>query len=311
MSASAAPGVRARGLALLLLLAAPVAAPAQEAQVDSARMLHVLGALAHDSMGGRRLGSPESLRARQLLVRELERRGIEPLGADYLQHFSVPSRGGAPRQGTNVLGVIRGTVAPGRYIVVSAHYDHLGTRDGRIYNGADDNASGTAAALEVASSLRARPPAHSVIIALFDGEEAGLRGARAFTDAPPVPLAAIALNINLDMVGRNDAGELYVAGTHPYPQLRAIVDAVRARSEVILRMGHDSGGGMANWTAASDHAAFHERGIPFLYFGVEDHVDYHRESDDAERIQAGFFVRATRTIIAAVRAADGWLERER
>jgi Zn-dependent M28 family amino/carboxypeptidase len=167
------------------------------------------------------------------------------------------------------------------------------------------------AALEVASWLRAHPPAHSVIIALFDGEEAGLRGARAFTDAPPVPLAAIALNINLDMVGRNDAGELFAAGLHHYPQLRTIVDSARTQGGMILRTGHDSGGGMADWTGASDHAAFHAHGIPFLYFGVEDHADYHRESDDAERIQAGFLVSATRTIIVAVRAADGWLARGR
>lgn len=307
-------GLTARSVvALAVVLPALSVTPAplrgQATFPDSARLLRVVAALAHDSMAGRQLGSEGGAKARALLVRELQERAIEPLGREYVQPFPVQLRSGAARAGGNVLGVIRGTSIPERYIVVSAHYDHLGMRAGAIYNGADDNASGTAAALEVASWLRAHPPLHSVIIALFDGEEAGMRGARAFFDASPVADGSIILDINLDMVGRNDRSELYVAGTSHYPELLPVVEAAQRRSSLMLRTGHDTGGGRDDWTGASDHAAFHERGIPFLYLGEEDHADYHRPTDDAERMQPGFFAAATRTIIDVVRLADEQLAR--
>ena len=290
--------------AAALLLAGAGDIRGQVVPVDSARLMRVVAALAHDSMEGRKLGSAGGARARELLAAELRGRGIEPLVADYVQSFTVSARGGGELTGGNVLGVIRGTRYPARYLVVSAHYDHLGVHDGHIFNGADDNASGTAVALEVASRFRAEPPDHSIIIALLDGEEAGLSGAQALLDDAAVPVDAIILNINLDMVGRSARGELWVAGTHHYPQLADVVRSVASRAELTLRAGHDTGSGPQNWTGASDHAAFHARGIPFLYFGVEDHEDYHRPSDDVAAIDPSFLVRAARAIIDAVRTVD-------
>lgn len=293
--------------AFALLSGVPVPIAAQAAPVDSVRMLRVLGALAHDSMEGRGFGTEGGARARALLVDELRARGIAPLVRDYVQPLALRATSGRERHGGNVLAVVPGARVPDRYLVISAHYDHIGTRGGVIFNGADDNASGVAVALELASALAARPLAHSVILAFVDGEEAGLRGTRAFLEAELVPDSAIVLNVNLDMVGRNDRCELWVAGTHHYPQLRELVAGVAARSELIVRAGHDTGSGRDDWTGASDHAVFHARGIPFLYFGVEDHADYHRPSDDPDGIQPGFITRAARTVLDAVRSADEWL----
>jgi Zn-dependent M28 family amino/carboxypeptidase len=195
--------------------------------------------------------------------------------------------------------------------VVTAHYDHVGVQNGTIYNGADDNASGTAALLVIADELRRNPPEHSVIIAALDAEEAGLSGARAFVDAPPVPPTTIRANLNLDMVGRNEAGELWAAGTFHYPQLLPLVQEVAQRAPVKLRIGHDRPGviGEDDWTMLSDHGPFHAKRIPFLYLGVEDHADYHKPTDDAERIEPGFYGRAVATVIALLRELDEFLPR--
>jgi Zn-dependent M28 family amino/carboxypeptidase len=118
------------------------------------------------------------------------------------------------------------------------------------------------------------------------------------------------LNVNMDMVGRNDAGELYVAGTHHYPQLLPFVERVAADAEVRLIPGHDTPNPERrsdDWTGSSDHGAFHAQGIPFLYFGVEDHPDYHRPTDELAGIQPGFYARAVRTVLAAVRLLDAGL----
>ena len=281
------------------------------AQVDSATMLRDLSVLAHDSMEGRAVATPGNAKARAFLLRRFSEIGLAPVGGTSHQHpFSYTGRNATtPTNGVNIVGMVRGTAQPDRYIVVTAHYDHVGVRQGEIFNGADDNASGTAALLQVAQHFVRNRPRHSMIFVAFDAEESNLQGARAFVANPPVPAASIALNVNMDMVGRNDRGELYVAGTYHYPQLLPIVQRVVAVSEVALIPGHDRPGGSPgdDWTSASDHGPFHAAQIPFLYFGVEDHADYHKATDEFERIQPGFYARAARTVLAAVRALDASL----
>jgi Zn-dependent M28 family amino/carboxypeptidase len=275
--------------------------------LDSARLIGDLFRLAHDSMAGRGVGTPENAKARAWLVSEFRRIGLDVVGGRHEHGFVRPPRRNSTDslRGTNVLGSVRGRVTPGRVLVVSAHYDHVGTRNGEIHNGADDNASGTAAVLAMAAYFKAHPPSHTIIFALWDAEESGLQGARAFVAAPPVPLASIAANVNLDMVGRNDKGELYAAGATPWPQMRPLFEGLGPQAAVTLRLGHDSGGGQDDWTNQSDQGAFNAAGVPFVYFGVEDHPDYHRPTDDPERIQPGFFHRAARTIAGFVERLDG------
>jgi hypothetical protein len=279
--------------------------------LDSARLLGDLGRLAHDSMAGRAAMTPTNAKARAWLAGEFRRIGLEAVGSGYEHAFAMPRRNSADStRGANVLGMVRGTVNPERVIVVSAHFDHLGTRNGEIHNGADDNASGTAAVLAMAAHFKARPPRHTIIFALWDAEEMGLVGARAFVASPPVERSRIVANVNLDMVSRNDKGELYAAGATPYPRMRPILEALVADAAITLRLGHDSGGGSYDWTSQSDQGAFHAQKIPFVYFGVEDHPDYHKPTDDVERIQPGFYVRVARTIAGFVERLDvavaGW-----
>ncbi len=281
-------------------------------RVDRERLIGDLSILAADSMEGRRAGTPGARRARRFLEAQFDARAFSRVGTRRTQEFPLGGRAGDPT-GTNVIGVIEGLERPGRYLVVSAHYDHLGASGSEIYNGADDNASGSAALLAVGDFFARNRPRHSILLVAFDAEERGLMGARAFISDPPIVLDSVLMNINLDMVSRSDVGELYAAGTYHYPFLAPLVEEVAERAEVTLLLGHDSpvGPSRDDWTSLSDHTAFHEAGIPFLYFGVEDHRDYHRTSDTFENVTLDFFVDAVETIIDFVQVADREGERLR
>jgi hypothetical protein len=304
-------------LALALLLAAcnvavpPEAPPTAAPSIDGQQLLEDLRTLSSAEMEGRRMGSAGHARAQAYIRQRFAEVGLEPLadGRFDLPIRYVPRGDSVEQDGTNFAGVIRGTVDPERYLVVTAHYDHLGIRDGEIYYGADDNASGTAALFALAEALRQRPPRHSVLFVALDAEEVGLRGARAFVADPPLPLDAIALNVNMDMVSRSETGELYAAGTYHYPFLFPLVERVAERAPVTLLTGHDRPDLPPgdDWTLSSDHGAFHEVGIPFIYFGVEDHPGYHNPTDTFENITPEFYVRAVTTVLDFVREADAEL----
>ena len=290
-------------LALLLATASVDAQSAPMRSIDMERLLTHVRVLSHDSMGGRRAGAAGGLMAREYVAKELAASGARPIGGSWLHVFSW--RGG---EGANVVARVEGTAHPDRVIVLGAHYDHLGTRDSVVYNGADDNASGTAALLAIARVLARAPLAHTVVLVAFDAEEGGLSGSRAFVDDGPVPLGQVALMVNMDMVARTN-GVLWASGAHHTPALRPVLQEVAADAPVRLRLGHDRPGAPEgdDWTGASDHGPFHERGVPFVYFGVEDHPDYHRPSDDFDRIDAGAYLAAVRTILTALEALDAAL----
>ncbi len=303
-------------LAALLGLAAcapaGVAPRGGPAELDAAQLLSHVRVLAADSMLGRQVATRGSERARRYLLGEFRRIGLEPVGTSYEHPFTFRPRRDSTTTlpGVNLLGKVTGTRYPDRYIVVTAHYDHVGVgkavNGDSIYNGADDNASGTAALLALAEHFRRHPPAATILFAALDAEEMGLRGAQAFVDAPPVPKEAIVLNVNMDMVSRSEKGELYAAGASHYPFLRLYLDSVAKRAPIRLLQGHDQPvpTKQDDWTFQSDQGAFHRAGIPFVYFGVEDHPDYHQPSDEFENIPPNFFLGAVRTIADAVRVLD-------
>jgi Zn-dependent M28 family amino/carboxypeptidase len=294
--------------ALVVTCAVPVRV--QTPAIDSAQLLKDLETLSADDMEGRLPGTPGAAKARAYIVRRFKEAGIEPIGASFERPFVFRGRGDSgDRAGVNIVGIVRGTRAPGRFIVVTAHFDHLGVRDGQIFNGADDNASGVAALLAVASQVSATKPAHSVVFAALDAEETGLNGSRAFLAEPPVPREGIVMNVNLDMVGRDAKNVLFASGTFHYPFLKAYLKDV-ARPPVVLRLGHDAPNvkGEDDWTRDSDHYPFHQAGIPFIYFGVEDEAQHHKATDDADTMTKELFVGAANTILAAVRAFDANLE---
>ena len=276
--------------------------------LDSARLIADLSALAADSMEGRRMGTPGGARARAFLLRAFTRIGLAPVRDSFPAPFVAKTRT-ADLIGVNLVGMIRGTGHVDRYLVVSAHYDHLGVRNGVTYNGADDNASGTAAVLAMAQWFKSHPPENSIIFALFDGEEAGLLGAKAFLEEPPVPIERIVANVNLDMVSRNVKGELYASGASPFPVMKPLLDSIAAIAPVKLLLGHDTGAGESNWIQQSDQGPFDTKKIPFVYFGVEDHPDYHKPGDRVEHIEPGFYYRCVQTIAEFVRRLDLALDR--
>ena len=281
--------------------------------VDGPAMLNLTETLSSDALLGRETGTEGNAAARGFILKRFETIGLRRVGDAYEHAFPIlPEQvegETAPSEGVNLLGWIGGkTPGKGPMLIVSAHYDHLGIQDGEIYNGADDNASGVAALIGVAEYFEHHPPEHDILFAALDAEEKGFLGAKALVASGLVDLGRVALNINFDMVSRSDAGELYVAGTTPYPQLKPMMDDLAAQAPVSLLTGHDSPDlGHDDWTAQSDHVAFHEVGIPFLYFGVEDHAGYHDPTDDYVNLTHDFFVRAGDTLVMAVEAGDQWI----
>ena len=200
--------------------------------------------------------------------------------------------------------------------MITAHYDHVGvgrpnTEGDSIYNGADDNASGTAALIELAKYFKENRPEHSIMFAALDGEEMGLQGAKALVKDFPFPMEQIVLNINMDMISRNEKGELYASGTYYNPILKSILETAAAGSTPKLLFGHDEPNtGRDNWTKSSDHGAFFDVQVPHIYFGVEDHPDYHKPSDSFENIDQQFYINAVNLILKCTLALDAELPKE-
>ena len=260
--------VKCSWCAVLLVLTATAPAgqsarPREAGRVDGARLVRDVESLSAPEMEGRLSGTPGNKRAQAFIAAQFKEIGLEPLNGAFEQKFAFKqsSRGTAEEvpDAANLMGIVRGTAERDRYVVVSAHYDHLGVRSGQIYRGADDNASGVAGLLATARWFRAHPSRQSVLFVAFDAEEAGLQGARHFVAHPPVPLDRISTVLNLDMIGRGDKNVLFVAGTHHYPALKPVVeDAARGRS-ITIAFGHDQPGLPPgdDWTQSSDHGPFH------------------------------------------------------
>jgi Zn-dependent M28 family amino/carboxypeptidase len=291
--------------------------------VDRDRLMADVTLLASPQMEGRRTGTAGGLKAREWIASQFRAIGLEPAGrTEYLQpftftHFSIkgfllPGRPAETRydNAANVIGRLAGSRAGTKPIVISAHYDHLGKTGATIYHGADDNASGVAMLLAVARHLRMHPLTRPAIFATFDAEELGLKGSQVFVDARTEANTA-AMNVNLDMVSRNDRHEIFAAGIHHYPQFKPMLEDVRSRARVQLLFGHDRpiyrSAGVDDWTWASDHGAFHGAGVPFVYFGVEDHADYHTPTDTADKIDRQFFGDVADMIVDAVLTFDARL----
>lgn len=294
--------------------AVPVAAPALPAW--SGQLLDDVRILSADDMQGRDTGAPGGERARTYIVGRMEALGIAPPAMGRLQPWEMQGRtrsGPKTYNGVNVIGIIPGTRVTDRYIVVTAHYDHVGVNaEGQVFNGADDNASGVATMLALAAELKRRAPEHSVLIVALDGEEHGLLGAKHFVEAPPMPLESISMNLNFDMTARAETdGKLWVTGTYQHPAFRPILEGIPANGAVSLAFGKDTpqDTGEDNWVEASDHGAFYRAQVPFLYLGVNYHPDYHRPSDDFERITPSVFISVTELSIASFRALDAALDR--
>jgi hypothetical protein len=192
----------------------------------------------------------------------------------------------------NVVAMVEGTDSQWAHqvITVGAHLDHLGTQAGEVYNGADDNASGSAALLEIAESVAVSPPRRPVLFILYTGEEDGSYGSRFFTENCPVPIKDVMVNINLDMLGRksdikNTNAMIEAFGpAQAFPQLRNVLVDVNNRTEKIpLFLDHDPKD-VKRFFYTGDHQCWYECGIPFVHFCDFGTRDVHKPTDDADKI---------------------------
>lgn len=203
-------------------------------------------------------------------------------------------------KGNNVLGFIEGSdpVLKDEIVVVSAHYDHLGKRGNDIYNGADDNGSGTSTVLEIAQALAAakaagKGPRRSVLCILVTGEEKGLLGSKYYTSLPIFPLASTVVDINVDMVGRVDKKYkdnpeyIYVIGSDRLSTaLHAINEGVNDKfTNLTLDYTYNAESDPNRYYYRSDHYNFAEKGIPAIFYFNGTHKDYHKTSDTVDKIQ--------------------------
>lgn len=216
----------------------------------------------------------------------------------------------------NVVGLLPGTDPRAGCVVVGAHHDHLGLGGESslapgvhaVHPGADDDASGVAAVLEIAAAMRrGPPPRRSVLFVTFGAEELGLLGSARLVQAPPAacPVEAVQLMLNLDMVGRPQDGKVYVQGASTAEGERERIEALAAappRIPLTLAFGGDGYG-------PSDHTSFHARGVPVVFLFTGAHADYHRPTDTADRIDPGGLEAVARLAYRTARAAADAPER--
>ena len=261
--------------------------------------------LSSEHMQGRKTGSEGAALARQYIVKRFTELKLHSINDNYLQPFSY---GWPKKNGINVAGQLTGCRYPQRFVVVTAHYDHLGRQGRKIYHGADDNASGVAAMLALAEKLSSSCPAYSYVFLATDAEESGLYGSKAFIDNPLVALDAVVLNLNLDMMGRSDKrGRLYLTGARQFPGLQQQLEDIFRQLQFLSHRGPGhlrKDNPRYNWPSASDHGPFYRADIPYLFFGGQEHSDYHQPSDTADRIDIDFLKGALDAIWFTVQ----WLE---
>lgn len=251
--------------------------------------------LASDELEGRLTGSKGEEKAGDYIANEFKKLGLKPYdGKSYFQKFNYTIRlnphdstSVKPNSGRNVIGVLDNKAS--KTIVIGAHYDHLGRNEhnnstkmnsaGEIHNGADDNASGTAAMMELARMYSQNKTTEKVnyIFVAFSGEEDGLIGSKHMVETLKDKYPNVIAMINMDMIGRlNDKKELVVGGIGTCPDFSAIVQKNKPAGFVVTE---DSSG-----VGPSDHTSFYLKDIPVLFFFTGTHKDYHKPSDDEEKI---------------------------
>jgi len=298
-------------LLLLSLVAFPLHAEEKITKEDSKA---ILSYLASDELEGRGSGEEGNWKAARFIAKRFKEYGLEPIhppvyiqpipkppridGDGYFQHFdySYSVRAGWFRRQlvtintTNVVGVLRGETD--QCILFGAHFDHLGIRGGRIYNGADDNASGTTALLELAEAFAksGKKPKHTLVFVAFSAEEVGLIGSRYYANYPIFSLQKHNLMVNMDMVGR-------LSGTNPTLNLQS-GNLSRRTKDLIHKVAEDHPFSfnltMAGWR--SDHAEFNSQGVPVLFFHTGGHPQYHQPTDDEHLINYDGLVEITKYI---------------
>ncbi|TAF10752.1 MAG: M28 family peptidase [Flavobacteriia bacterium] len=260
--------------------------------------------VAGDEMQGRNTGEPGQKKAGEYLISEYKKMGISfPPGAtDFYQ--KVPSefmkRGFAPKlnDSENIWAFIKGSEKPEEILVISAHYDHVGMKNGEIYNGADDDGSGTVALLEIAQAFKeaekkGQGPKRSILFLHVTGEEHGLHGSRYYSENPLFSLENTIADINIDMIGRRDTlhpatnNYIYVIGSDRLSsELHTINEEVNTKfTKLELDYKYNDRNDPERIYFRSDHYNFAKKGIPSIFFFNGIHADYHLPSDTPDKIE--------------------------
>jgi hypothetical protein len=263
--------------------------------VEPPRLLDDIKFLTDDQLQGRATGSAGADTVAAYLARRFSEVGLQPAAGGWFQSFTVGREAPAARQGKagglvgkNVIGILPGRdpVLRNQTVVLGAHYDHLGLggfgsldpdSTGRVHNGADDNASGIAGLIQVAARLAASRPARTVVFIAFSGEELGLLGSAHYVKEPIYPLAATLAMINLDMVGRLRNGRLIVYGARTAKEFPALLDSLNWYAGFDLKAQGDGYG-------PSDQSSFYAAKRPVLHLFTDLHEDYHRTTDDWQKV---------------------------
>ncbi|MBL7880410.1 M28 family metallopeptidase [Chryseobacterium sp. EO14] len=270
--------------------------------------------IASDEMEGRDTGSPGQKRAGEYMVNYYKGLGIsypKALGSYYQKvpsDFMKKRGGGNLPDSENILAFIEGSEKPEEIIVISGHYDHVGTRNGVVYNGADDDGSGTVAVMEIAKAFQAAKkagngPKRSILFLHVTGEEHGLFGSEFYTDNPVFPLANTVVDLNIDMIGRDDPENrgkqyVYVIGSEMLSsQLKVINEAANKKTNNLeLNYKYDDPNDTERLYYRSDHYNFAKNNVPVAFFFDGIHEDYHKPTDDVEKIDYNLLAKRTQLV---------------
>jgi aminopeptidase YwaD len=272
----------------------PAVAPTTSAAPDSLSIRRDIEYLASNQLSGRLTGTAGNDSAATYLARRYASFGLKPAAPGFIQKFVARPAAHAgqsvslPTQ--NVFAILPGSdpALRNQYVVIGAHFDHLGTSTdgaldpdarGAVRRGADDNASGTAAVVELARLFSRSPARRSIIFANFSGEEEGLLGSAYFVDHMPVPIDSVVTMLNFDMVGRLRNDKLIVYGVATATEFPSLLE--RANASTHLKIA-----GQGDGFGPSDHSSFYAKNIPVLHFFTDLHEDYHRASDTPDKINA-------------------------
>lgn len=279
--------------------------------VDLKKNLYVIAA---DDMEGRDTGSKGQKKAGEYMINYYKNLGISAPKALGSYYQKVPSEfmkqrgGGNLPDSENILAFIEGSEKPDEIVVVSAHYDHVGTKNGVVYNGADDDGSGTVAVMEIAKAFQqakkaGKGPKRSILFLHVTGEEHGLFGSEYYSENPVFPLANTVVDLNIDMIGRDDPANrgkqyVYVIGSEMLSsQLKVINEAANKRTNNLeLNYKYDDLNDPEQLYYRSDHYNFAKHNIPVAFFFDGIHEDYHKPGDDPEKIDYQLLEKRTQLV---------------
>jgi hypothetical protein len=268
---------------------------------DLKKHLYIIAA---DSMEGRETGSAGQKKAGKYLISQYQQNQVSfPKGAsDYYQavpaSFLNKKRNNNLADSENIWAFIEGSEKPEEVIVISAHYDHVGIENGEVYNGADDDGSGTSALLEIAQAFQmakkaGHGPKRSILFLHVTGEEHGLLGSRYYSENPLFPLANTVADVNIDMIGRRDAlhadtnNYVYIIGANRLSSELDHISATMNQKYVGLDLDYrfNDPKDPNRFYERSDHYNFAKFGIPSVFFFNGVHADYHKKSDEPNKIE--------------------------